>query len=408
MYIKRTIEALIKRESEFYPVLVLTGPRQVGKTTVLKECESDTRNYVSLDILENRYLAKNDPGLFLQRFPVPVLIDEIQYAPELLPYIKSIVDGENQKPGMFWLTGSHQFHMMKNVSESLAGRARILHMQGLSQGEKENHPNTPPFLPTAEHIRSRAKNTSISDLKKIFEKIWKGSFPKLYPAPSERWAGFYDSYLKTYIEQDIRTLALVANELSFLKFMRVLAARNAQILNYSEISNEVGVSQPTIKSWVSILNTSGVIYLLEPYFTNLTKRAIKTPKVYFTDTGLACYLTGWRTPETLELGAMSGPMLESYVITEILKSYWNNGVNPNVWFYRDIDKNEVDLVIEENGILYPIEIKKSSNPSKRDISGFEALKKVKGVNVGNGAIVCMAATHLPITDTVSSIPMAYL
>lgn len=408
MYIKRTIEAQIKHESEFYSVLVLTGPRQVGKTTVLKECGGKTRNYVSLDTLENRELAKRDPNLFLQRFPAPVLIDEIQYAPELLPYIKAIVDNENQKEGLFWLTGSQQFHLMKDVSESLAGRARILHLQGLSQGEKEKRPDTTPFIPTSEYINLRANKALASDINKTFEMIWKGSFPKLYSASNERWAGFYDSYIKTYIERDIRTLALVSDELSFLKFMRVLAARNAQILNYSEISNEVGVSQPTIKSWVSILNTSGVIYLLEPYFTNLTKRAIKTPKVYFTDTGLACYLTGWRTPEILELGAMSGPMLESYVITEILKSYWNNGVNPNVWFYRDIDKNEVDLVIEENGVLHPIEIKKSSNPSKRDISGFEALRKLKGVKVGNGAVVCMATTHLPISDTVSAVPVAYL
>lgn len=408
MYIERTIEAQIKKESEFYPVLVLTGPRQVGKTTVLKECESDTRSYVSLDTLENRELAKNDPNLFLQRFPAPVLIDEIQYAPELLPYIKAIVDSGNQKPGMFWLTGSQQFHMMKNVSESLAGRARILHMQGLSQDEKENRPDTPPFLPTAEYIQSRAKNAPASDLKKTFETIWKGSFPKLYSASNERWAGFYESYLQTYIERDIRALAIVSDELSFLKFMRVLAARNAQLLNYSEISNEVGVSQPTIKSWVSILNTSGIIYLLEPYSTNLTKRAIKTPKVYFTDTGMACYLTGWLTPETLELGAMNGHMFESYVVMEILKSYWNNGIRPNVCFYRDTDKNEVDMIIEANGILHPVEIKKSSNPSKGDISGFEALKKLKGVNVGYGAVVCMAATHLPITDTVSSVPIAYL
>lgn len=408
MYIKRTIEAQIKHESEFYSVLVLTGPRQVGKTTVLKECGGKTRNYVSLDTLENRELAKRDPNLFLQRFPAPVLIDEIQYAPELLPYIKAIVDNENQKEGLFWLTGSQQFHLMKDVSESLAGRARILHLQGLSQGEKEKRPDITPFIPTSEYINLRANKALASDINKTFEMIWKGSFPKLYSASNERWAGFYDSYIKTYIERDIRTLALVSDELSFLKFMRVLAARNAQILNCSEISNEVGVSQPTIKSWVSILNTSGVIYLLDPYFTNLTKRAIKTPKVYFTDTGLACYLTGWRTPETLELGAMSGPMLESYVITEILKSYWNNGVNPNVWFYRDIDKNEVDLVIEENGVLHPIEIKKSSNPSKRDISGFEALRKLKGVKVGNGAVVCMATTHLPISDTVSAVPVAYL
>lgn len=406
MYIKRAIEAQIKKESEFYPVLVLTGPRQVGKTTVLKESQKKERNYVSLDSLTNRDLAKTDPVLFLQRFSPPVLIDEIQYAPELLPYIKEIVD-EKQEAGMFWLTGSQQFHLMKNVSESLAGRVRILKMQGLSQAEKNTGDFSTPFLPTSEYIKSRQFSPA-PNLKDIFYKIWKGSFPKLYPSDDSYWSGYYDSYLQTYIERDIKTMALISDELAFLKFMKVLAARNAQLLNYREIANEVGISEPTIKSWISILNASGIIYLLEPYFTNITKRAIKTPKVYFTDTGLACFLTGWHTPKTLELGAMNGQIFECYVVTEILKTYWNNGLTPNVYFYRDTEKNEIDFLIETNSTFYPIEIKKSANPNKGDIDSFSALEKIKGIKVGEGAVVCMSPTHMPITELVSSIPITYI
>lgn len=406
MYIKRTIEKSIERANKFFPVVLVTGPRQVGKTTVLQNCETQPRTYVSLDTLENRELAKNDPTLFLQRYPAPVLIDEIQYAPELFPYIKASVDKE-KKSGMYWLTGSQQFHLMKNVSESLAGRVGILQLEGLSQDEKNGHPDVPPFLPTEEYIKTKVHSAAETDLLKIYELIWKGSYPKLYPADSDYWAVFYESYMQTYIERDIKALSAVGNELDFVKFMRALAARTGEMLNYSELANNVGVSQPTIKSWLSILQASGLVYILRPYYNNVGNRFIKTPKVYFMDTGLACYLTGWKTPEVLESGAMSGNMFETYVVSEIIKSYWHNGKQPDIYYYRDKDKREIDVLLHENGTLYPIEIKKKSNPDKGDIKASNVIETLKQKR-GSGAVVCMALTHLPLTDDVNIIPVGYL
>lgn len=406
MYIKRTIEKSIERANKFFPVVMVTGPRQVGKTTVLQNCETQPRTYVSLDTLENRELAKNDPTLFLQRYPAPVLIDEIQYAPELFPYIKASVDKE-KKSGMYWLTGSQQFHLMKNVSESLAGRVGILQLEGLSQDEKNGHPDVPPFLPTGEYIKTKVHSAAETDLLKIYELIWKGSYPKLYPADSDYWAVFYESYMQTYIERDIKALSAVGNELDFVKFMRALAARTGEMLNYSELANDVGVSQPTIKSWLSILQASGLVYILRPYYNNVGNRFIKTPKVYFMDTGLACYLTGWKTPEILESGAMSGNMFETYVVSEIIKSYWHNGKQPDIYYYRDKDKREIDVLLHENGTLYPVEIKKKSNPDKGDIKAFNVIETLKQKR-GSGAVVCMAPTHLPLTDDVNIIPVGYL
>ena len=406
MYIKRTIEKSIERANKFFPVVLVTGPRQVGKTTVLQNCETQPRTYVSLDTLENRELAKNDPTLFLQRYPAPVLIDEIQYAPELFPYIKASVDKE-KKNGMYWLTGSQQFHLMKNVSESLAGRVGILQLEGLSQDEKNGHPDIPPFLPTEEYIKAKVQNAAETDLLKVYELIWKGSYPKLYPADSDYWAVFYESYMQTYIERDIKALSAVGNELDFVKFMRALAARTGEMLNYSELANDVGVSQPTIKSWLSILQASGLVYILRPYYNNVGNRFIKTPKVYFMDTGLACYLTGWKTPEVLESGAMSGNMFETYVVSEIIKSYWHNGKQPDIYYYRDKEKREIDVLLHENGTLYPVEIKKKSNPDKGDIKAFNVIETLKQKR-GTGAVVCMAQTHLPLTGDVNIIPVGYL
>lgn len=403
MYIQRTLEQSIRRLAQFYPVLLITGPRQVGKTTVLKNCDKENRTYVSLDTLENRELAKRDPALFLQRFPAPVLIDEIQYAPELFPYIKAIVD-EKGDSGMFWLTGSQQFHLMKNVSESLAGRVGILRLQGFSQAEKNSTPCSAAFLPTTEYLAQRKSNT---DLKSIYYNIWKGSYPKLFRADDSLWEIYYESYLQTYIERDIKELNSVNNELDFLKFMRTLAARTGQLLNYADIAADVGVSQPTIKSWLSVLVASGLVYTLQPYSNNITNRIVKTPKVYFMDTGLACYLTGWKTPETLEVGAMNGAFFETYAVSEIIKSYWHNGKNPNIYFYRDKDKKEIDVILEENGFLYPLEIKKKSNPTLDDVKAFSLLKKFN-MKIGKGGVICMAPTHLPLTENINIIPVGYV
>ena len=407
MYLTRTLEKSIQKVSDFFPVLLVTGPRQVGKTTILQACGSERRNYISLDTLENRSLAQNDPALFLQRFKAPLLIDEIQYAPQLFPYIKAAVD-EQKQSGMYWLTGSQQFHLMKNVSESLAGRGGILHLEGFSQAERDGQPERRLFLPTPKVIEDRAAFAPKTDIEAVFHQIWKGSYPRMHEADDDMWQFFYDAYVQTYIERDIRDLGSVGNELDFLKFMKVLAARTGQLLNYSDIARDVGISAPTVKAWVSLLQTSGLIFILQPYHNNINSRVIKTPKVYFMDTGLVCYLTGWNAPQTLENCAMSGELLETYVISEIVKSWWHNGKQPNIYYYRDKDRREIDVILEENGVLYPIEIKKKSNPNAGDIKAFDAVETVLKQKRGHGAVLCMARTHLPITAEVDAVPISYI
>ena len=402
MFIKRTIESTIDRVNKAFPVLMITGPRQVGKTTVLESCASASRKYVSLDILSNRELAKNDPKLFLDTYSYPLLIDEIQYAPELLPYIKSSVDEKKEK-GMYWITGSQQFNLMKNITESLAGRVGILKLQGLSQAEKNLQPDTKPFLPTLEYIKNK-ENNKVYSPNQIYEIIWKGSYPENYLSSNENWDLFYESYLQTYIERDIGQLTQIDNELKFVTFVKAAAARTGQLLNYADIAKDVDVSQQTIKSWISLLQTSGLIYLLYPYSTNVTNRIIKTPKLYFLDTGLVCNLTRWTTPQTLENGAMNGAIFETYVVSEILKSYWHNGKTVDLYFYRDRDAKEIDLIIEENGTLYPIEIKKKSEPNKDDIKNFSVLNKLNK-QIGNGAVICLSNGWLPITKGCNRVPV---
>ena len=403
MYLSRTIEKKIHELSTFFPILLLTGPRQVGKTTVLQTCAESGRTVVSLDDPDVRALARNDPGLFLQRFQPPLLVDEIQYAPQLLPYLKMIVD-KNRQPGQFWLTGSQQFHLMKNVAESLAGRVGILKLAGLSLCEQQGRSNREPFLPEPEIVARRA--VPGMDSPTLFHHIWKGSFPDLCSHDDSMWQAFYSSYLQTYIERDIRGLAQVGDEMRFLRFMKVLAARTGQMLNASEVARDVGASANTISNWISILQSTGLVYLLQPYFNNMTSRAIKTPKLFFMDTGLACYLTGWSNPEVLESGAMSGPMLETFVISEVIKSWWHNGREAPVFFYRNRDKQEIDLIIEENGLLYPVEIKKKSNPGPGDVRTFAVIENKLQRQAGPGAVICTAPTHLPIRRDVLAVPVS--
>ena len=406
MYKRRILEKQIIKISSFFPVVLITGPRQVGKTTILQNCSEAERKYVSLDTLEVRKLAKEDPSLFLQRFSPPVLIDEVQYAPELFPYIKNIVDKE-KNTGAFWLTGSQQFHLMQNITESLAGRVGILKLQGYSQAEKLTRTNDATFLEKLKNINTQSPETQEYTASDVFRTIWKGSYPKLYDSNDDFWEIFFNSYIETYIQRDVKALLTVSNELHFLKFIKAVAARTGQLLNYADLANDVGVSQPTIKVWLSILQSSGLVYLLQPFATNITSRLIKTPKLYFLDTGLVASLTAWKTSETLELGAMNGAIFETYVVSEILKSYWNNGKNPNLYFYRDKDKKEIDLLIEEDGSLYPIEIKKKSNPDKNDIKNFKVLEKL-GQPIGMGSVICLAHTNLPITEKTWSFPVAWI
>lgn len=407
VFIERTLAASVKNVSSTFPVVLVTGPRQVGKTTLLETCAEPSRKSVSLDDLTNRQLAQEDPALFIQRYPPPVLIDEIQYAPELFPYIKIAVD-RARKPGLFWLTGSQQFHLMRNVSETLAGRVGILRLLGLSMAEQERRGSGgSPFLPVPELLAKAEKRAVSLSLMTLYRRIWTGSFPAAVLNPEVNLDVFYSSYLQTYLQRDVRDLARVGDERAFIHFVRAAAARTGQLLNLADLARDAGVDPKTAKSWLSILETSGLVQLLEPFHTNLTKRLIKTPKLYFLDTGLCCHLTKWTSPEALEAGAMSGAILETFIFSEILKGYWHNGQSGSFYFYRDKDQKEIDLLIEQNGTLYPLEFKKAAAPGRSAVKNFSALNKL-GLPIGHGGVICLTEKHVPITKAVDAIPVGYL
>ena len=401
-YLPRTLEPTFLEASRHMPVLLLTGPRQIGKTTFLRHLAGEERTYVTLDDPGLRELASADPGLFLQRFQPPLLIDEIQYAPQLLPLIKLRVDQE-RRPGLFWLTGSQQFHLMKGVAESLAGRVGVVQLLGFSQAELTRIPFLPPFLPTEAQLRSREGRPPLQ-LGELFQRIWRGSFPALHQDPALGRDLFYGSYVQTYLQRDVRDLTHVGNERSFLKFLRACAARTGQLLNLSDLCRDADIAQPTGKNWLSILVSSGIVHLLEPFHSNITKRLIKTPKLYMLDTGLAAYLTEWSSPQNLEAGAMNGAFLETWVVTEILKSYWHNGLRAPLFFYRDKEKREIDLLIHQDQTLYPIEIKKTAKPSREAIRAFPALENLgpTGSRVGPGALICLSELRLPLNASGSA------
>jgi len=392
LYINRNIEKTIENVNKTFPVLLITGPRQVGKTTMLKKLASDDRQYVTLDDPMIREMAVNEPALFLQRYVPPVIIDEIQYAPGLLTYIKMYVD-EKKQNGLFWLTGSQMFHMMKHASESLAGRVGILHLLGLSNAEVLGK-TSEHFIIDKDKLLQEVKTLKSQTLTEVYQTIFKGGMPVLYTEDTNTDI-FFASYMQTYLQRDIRDITQVGDELAFFRFITCVAARTAQMLNYAEIAKEVGISAPTAKQWLSILVSSGIVYLLEPYYNNALKRIVKTPKLYFLDTGLCTYLTKWGTPETLEAGAMSGAIFETWVVSEIIKSYYNEGKRPPLYYYRDKDMKEIDVIIYENGTVYPVEIKKSGNPGKDAIKNFGVLE-ANGLKVGIGAVICMTQDLIPI------------
>lgn len=408
MIFSRSLAPIIKNINDTFPVLLITGPRQVGKTTLLKLCADQKRNYVTLDDHHERKLAQTDPTLFLQTHKTPLIIDEVQYAPELFSSIKMAVDTSKQM-GQFWLTGSQKFHLMKGVTESLAGRVAILDMLGLSQAEIDSRANsTLPFLPTQEWISNAKTHTkTTTDLMAIFEKIWRGSFPRLSENTDISWDVFYNSYVQTYVQRDVRDILNITNELSFMSFLKAAAARTGQILNLSNIARDVEIDHKTAKAWLSVLEASGLIYLLYPYRNNVTKRLIKAPKLYFLDTGLCSFLTQWNSPASLEAGAMSGAILETYVLSEIIKSYWNQGKREQLYYYRDTDQKEIDLVIEDGGQFYPVEIKKTASPSLSATKSFSELDKLN-IKVGQGAVICFRPTDIPLSREVTAIPIGYL
>lgn len=402
MYINRAIESTVSAISASFPVLLVTGPRQVGKTTLLQRLAEPSRRYVTLDDPLVRELAVSDPALFLDRFQPPLLIDEIQYAPALLPYIKMRSDSE-KKAGDFWLTGSQMFHLMKNVSESLAGRVGIVSLLGLSQSEIDGVPSS-PFVPSKPELESRLRRAKPRSLGETYDLIQRGSMPALHnPETAPEIELYYSSYLQTYLQRDIKDLTQVGDELAFVRFLRAVAARTGQVLQYTDLARDVGISAPTAKQWLSILIGSGIVVLIEPWYSNTLTRMIKAPKLYFLDTGLCAYLTRWTSSEALEAGAMAGAFFETFVVNEILKSWHNAGKRPPVFYYRDKEKNEIDIIIEVDGTLYPIEIKKSANPGKDAIKTFNTLAKDEKP-LGTGAVVCFARDYLPIDPHNSMVP----
>ena len=412
-YIKRAVEDTIVRVSNMFPVLLVTGPRQVGKTTLLQKLSDEQkensieRKYVTLDDPDARYLAKHDPALFLQRYTPPVLIDEIQYATELLPYIKMSVDRSRQK-GDFWLTGSQVFRLMKNVSESLAGRVGIVNLLGLSDSEIYQMPNE-PFTTDTNRLLERLSVAKPRGLNEIYRRIFKGSMPELYANDAMDLETYYRSYVDTYLHRDIRDLAQVADEMQFYNFMTIVAAHTSKPVVYEELAGAAGISSPTAKKWLSILVSSHIIALVQPYHNNALKRVVKMPLHHFLDTGLAAYLLKWGNPEVLEKGAMSGAIFESYVFSEIYKSYLNAGKEPPIYYYREKDQKEIDLLIYQNGVLSPIEIKKAASPGNTAIKNFRVLEPIRTagniggldtlkVEIGTGSVVCMATDLLPVNE----------
>ena len=386
-YIKRNLEKVVAQVTKEYPVVLVTGPRQVGKTTMLQKLmEGTDRGYVTLDDLNDRSLAKNDPELFLQLHKPPVLIDEVQYAPELFTYIKKYAD-KNHEPGAFWLTGSQVFKLMQGVQESLAGRVAVLSLTSLSQAEISGV-EMKPFTIELEKLSEREKERDKTDARGIFERIYRGSMPAIVSGANSNSQIFYSSYLSTYIERDIRDLSDAIDSLKFLKFMTAATARCGQMVNVADIAQDADINQTQAKNWLGILETLGIIFYLHPYSNNLLKRLVKTPKLYFYDTGLVCYLTKWSSADTLESGAMNGAILENYVVAEIAKTYWNCGMEPYMYYYRDKDAKEIDIVLEHDGVLNPIEIKKTSNPGTELTKVFELLDK-SSTPRSKGAIICM-------------------
>lgn len=389
-YITRHMEKVILDCSKAFSALLITGPRQAGKTTMLKmlaEREGIGRGYVSLDDLNMRDMAKNDPQLFLQLHRPPVIIDEVQYAPELFTYIKIHVD-KHHTPGAFWLTGSQIYRLMRGVQESLAGRVALLHLSPLSQREITGAlPRV--FSVDFEALLSESKAVAPVSIPDMFERIWNGCMPGLISGQRSERDIFYSSYISTYIERDVRELSGTIDALKFNRFVTAVAARCSQLINYTALAEDADIDIQTAKSWLNILETLGIVFLLHPYSNNVLKRTIRTPKLYFYDTGLVCYLIRWSSAEVAEKGAMSGALLENFTISEIAKSYQNAGRSPYLYFYRDRDAKEIDVVLEENGKLYPLEIKKTAAPDRRITNTFAVVNR-SPLERGTGAVLCLA------------------
>ena len=385
-YIPRDMEKVMSKLTKEYSCILIIGPRQVGKSTMLEHIDS-ARNKVTLDDLQERNLAKNDPEMFLKLHKTPILIDEVQYAPELFSYIKIAIDN-GAEPGSFWLTGSQSYKLMSLAQESLAGRIAILNLTTLSQHELYSNGELLPFTLSLDELKQREYLYEKADVGSIFERIWQGGLPGLASGKYTNRDIYYSSYLQTYLSRDVKEEMPIKDDSKFIDFIRAVACRVGQELNVHSIATDVEVSDDTAKRWLGMLEKSEVIFYLHPYSNNLLKRVVKTPKLYFFDTGLVCYLTKYSNAEILQNSSINGAILENYIVAEIRKSYLNSGKEIYMYYYRDKDQAEIDLILEYDGELHPIEIKKSSNPNSVMVKNFEILRK-SSLPVGLGAIVCM-------------------
>ena len=402
-YIHRTLERKFIKMSSFFKAVLVTGARQVGKTTMLKHlAENENRTYVSMDNQMARALAKTDPVLFFQTYKPPIIIDEIQKAPELFEQIKIMCD-ETDERGLFWLTGSQQYHMISNIRETLAGRIGILELYSLSKNETDNiiFQNELDF--TLDCLLERQKVSGKNDITDIFDHIWRGGMPAALDADAEQRQEYFNSYIETYLMRDVSEEGGITDTVRFRRFLNACAALTAEQVNYSTLAEAADISQPTAKAWLLLLESLGIIYLLKPFANNEIKRLAKTPKLYFCDTGLCAYLSMWLTRDTLMNGAASGHYFENYVVAELLKNYSYLQSEVNLTYYRDSNAKEIDVLIEENGRIHPLEIKKSANPNRREIKKYEVLEKT-GMQIGAGGILCMCEEVIPINSRNSFIP----
>lgn len=407
MYIQRHAEKTASKLAEMFGAILIAGPRQVGKTTMLEKL-TDGITYVSLDDPIIKASAEEESGTFFKDNPPPVFVDEIQKAPALFNQIKLLLDRSHKK-GQFFMCGSQQFKMLKGVSESLAGRIGLCTLLGFSLREAHAVECSLPFIPTEEYFSARKQNLADITYDEVWNTVQRGLMPQLFINPNYSRQLYYSAYVRTYIERDVRELSEIGDTVKFTNFMIAAAASTGQLVNVASLARDVGISAPTAERWLSILVASNIVYLLQPYSNNVMKRAIKTPKLYFLDTGLAAYLTRWNSPEVLKTGAMAGAFFESFVISEIIKSYYNAGISdPPIYFYRDKDMNEIDLLIENNGTLYPIEIKKHADPQKSDAKAFKLIDSIPNVKKGQGGIVCLYDNLVTLTEGVKVIPIKYL
>lgn len=417
LYIRRNLEETIRSCGKGFKAVLVTGPRQVGKSTILKHMY-EKRKYITFDDPVLLAETKSEPGLFFRNNKPPIILDEVQYITELFPYIKMECDKSEEK-GQFFLTGSQQYHLMKHVSESLAGRIAILELAGLSLREMQESSFSRPFIPTEEYIREREQNYQVCD--EIWKVIHRGGYPALMDQEVD-WQTFYSSYVQTYLNRDINELGNVKDKLKFTRFLTAMAARTGQMLNYSSVASQIEVTAATVKEWTSLLEASGIIYIMRPYSNSALTRTVKTPKMYFRDTGLVCFLTKYQTPETAMNGALAGGLFETFAVSEILKSFSNAGKDYQMYvtYYRGKDKSrkrdadgtemreaEIDLIIEQDDVLYPVEIKMTANPKLSMTNAFDVIDRIPGKKRGTGVILCMYGSPLWLKENIVALPVEF-